>query len=172
MKNSVFFLKKKKELFMAVYFKFNSWSKDNYDTVLLDGMSPFISVGELKQSICKKKKIEKNNNLILTNAQTNEGIKLIFVVIIKRPYSLQFFVCLKPKISLKYYALFLKELSVVLSRPHQPRNTPKTIFCCEFLNPVNLLFFYNFYVKLNYFFFWNRVQRRYRVDTKKHKRDC
>ena len=58
---------------MAVYFKFSSWSKENYDTVVLDTTSPFISVGELKQAIIKKKKIDKSNQLLLTNAQTNEG---------------------------------------------------------------------------------------------------
>jgi hypothetical protein len=59
---------------MAVYFKFSSWgAKANFDTVVLDSASPYLSVGELKQAIIKKKKIEKNNTLVVTNAQTGEG---------------------------------------------------------------------------------------------------
>jgi hypothetical protein len=62
---------------MAVYFKFNSWNTANFDTISLD--SPFISVGELKQAIFKKKKLEKNTGLVLTNAQTNEGWFMFFI---------------------------------------------------------------------------------------------
>lgn len=59
---------------MAVYFKFGSWSQSNFDTIPLDSSNAFISVGELKQSIMKKKKLDKNTGLVLTNAQTNEGL--------------------------------------------------------------------------------------------------
>lgn len=41
----------------------------------MDLGSPFVSVGELKQMISKKKKIDKNTDLIITNAQTNEEYK-------------------------------------------------------------------------------------------------
>lgn len=55
-----------------MYFKFNSWNQSHFDTISLD-LSPMISVGELKQLISKKKKLEKNTGLVLTNAQTGEG---------------------------------------------------------------------------------------------------
>jgi hypothetical protein len=58
---------------MAVYFKFNSWNQKNFDTIVLDG-APFISVAELKQQIIKKKKLEKGVGLVLTNAQSHEGL--------------------------------------------------------------------------------------------------
>jgi E3 ubiquitin-protein ligase RBBP6 len=56
---------------MAVHFKFKSFK--DYDTISFDGS--FISVGELKRSIIAKKKLGKSNDfdLIITNAQTNEG---------------------------------------------------------------------------------------------------
>lgn len=59
---------------MAVYFKFTSWNEKNFDTIQLDASSPFVSLGELKQSIIKKKKLDKNIGMAVTNAQTNEGI--------------------------------------------------------------------------------------------------
>jgi len=58
---------------MAVYFKFKSQA--TFDTLPLDTGSQYISVGELKQAIIKKKKIDKNNGLVLNNAQTNEEYK-------------------------------------------------------------------------------------------------
>ncbi len=73
---------------MAVYFKFNSWNQANFDTIQLDPASPFISVGELKQAIGKKKKIDKNNGLVITNAQTNEGSYNSFLLFANKPQRL------------------------------------------------------------------------------------
>ena len=60
---------------MAVHFKFKSFR--DYDTISFDGS--FIAVGELKRSIIAKKKLGKSNDfdLIITNAQTNEGTSLL-----------------------------------------------------------------------------------------------
>lgn len=58
---------------MAVYFKFTSWSGSNFDTIPLEGGAPLISVGELKQAIIKKKKLDKNSGLVIVNNQTGEG---------------------------------------------------------------------------------------------------
>lgn len=60
---------------MSVHFKFKS-SRD-YDTVLFEGSC--ISLGELKRSIIAKKKLGKSNDfdLIITNAQTGEGMLLL-----------------------------------------------------------------------------------------------
>ncbi len=69
---------------MAVYFKFGSLSHSNFDTIPLDSSNGFISVGELKQSIMKKKKLDKNTGLVLTNAQTNEGLILLSCVPVSR----------------------------------------------------------------------------------------
>lgn len=60
---------------MAVYFKFSSWNQKVFDTIPLDSGAPFISVGELKQQIIRKKKLNANTGLVVTNAQTNEGNK-------------------------------------------------------------------------------------------------
>jgi len=59
---------------MAVYFKLSSWGpKANYDTVVFESSAhSVISVGDLKAAIMKKKKIEKNSGLIITDAQTQE----------------------------------------------------------------------------------------------------
>lgn len=59
---------------MAVHFKFKSFK--DFDTISFDGS--FISLGELKRSIIAKKKLGKSNDfdLIITNAQTNEGMLL------------------------------------------------------------------------------------------------
>jgi hypothetical protein len=61
---------------MAIYFKFNSWNETNYDTIPLDTSSVVITVGELKQLISKKKKIDRNTGLVLVNPQSKEGWSL------------------------------------------------------------------------------------------------
>ena len=60
---------------MAVYFKFKSAGEQAFDSVSLEGKSPFISVSELKSQIAGRKKIDKSNGLLLTNAQTGEEYK-------------------------------------------------------------------------------------------------
>lgn len=60
---------------MAVYFKFKSTGEQTFDSVSLEGKSPFISVSELKSQIAGRKKIDKSNGLLLTNVQTNEEYK-------------------------------------------------------------------------------------------------
>jgi hypothetical protein len=57
---------------MAIYFKFTSWNQATYDTVQLDGSS-VVSVSELKSLILKKKKMDKNTMMVITNSQTGEG---------------------------------------------------------------------------------------------------
>ena len=56
---------------MAVYYKFKS-AKD-YDSIAIDGH--FISVGNLKEKIFESKHLGRGTDfdLVVTNAQTNEG---------------------------------------------------------------------------------------------------
>lgn len=56
---------------MAVYYKFKS-AKD-YDSIAMDG--PFISVGTLKEKIFESKHLGRGTDfdLLVTNAQSNEG---------------------------------------------------------------------------------------------------
>lgn len=56
---------------MAVHYKFKS-AKD-YDSVVIDGH--FISVGHLKEKIFELKHLGRGTDfdLVVTNAQTNEG---------------------------------------------------------------------------------------------------
>lgn len=56
---------------MAVYYKFKS-ARD-YDSIPMDG--PFISVGTLKEKIFESKHLGRGTDfdLVVTNAQTNEG---------------------------------------------------------------------------------------------------
>ena len=56
---------------MAVYYKFKS-ARD-YDSIAMDG--PFISVGTLKEKIFESKHLGRGTDfdLVVTNAQTNEG---------------------------------------------------------------------------------------------------
>lgn len=57
---------------MAIYYKFKS-ARD-YDTVAMDG--PFISVGILKDKIFETKHLGtgKDLDIVVSNAQTNEGL--------------------------------------------------------------------------------------------------
>ena len=57
---------------MAIYYKFKS-ARD-YDTIAMDG--PFISVGILKDKIFETKHLGsgKDLDIVLSNAQTNEGL--------------------------------------------------------------------------------------------------
>lgn len=61
---------------MAVYYKFKS-AKDNF-SIPVDG--PFISIANLKISIYVSKNMRKGTDydLIITNAQTNEGWSINF----------------------------------------------------------------------------------------------
>lgn len=61
----------KQKITMAVYYKFKS-ARD-YDSVQLDGA--FISVGALKEKIFESKHLGRGTDfdLVVTNAQTNEG---------------------------------------------------------------------------------------------------
>lgn len=61
---------------MAVYYKFKS-ARD-YDSVPMDG--PFISVGALKEKIFESKHLGRGTDfdLVITNAQTDEGWFLPF----------------------------------------------------------------------------------------------
>lgn len=56
---------------MAVYYKFKS-ARD-FDSIPMDG--PFISVGTLKEKIFESKHLGRGTDfdLVVTNAQTNEG---------------------------------------------------------------------------------------------------
>jgi len=56
---------------MSIYYKFKS-SKD-FDTLNIEG--PHIALGKLKQQIITQKKLGKSGDfdLVVTNAQTNEG---------------------------------------------------------------------------------------------------
>lgn len=68
----IFFLIDRKEKYtMAVYYKFKS-ARD-YDSIPMDG--PFISVGTLKEKIFESKHLGRGTDfdLVVTNAQTNEG---------------------------------------------------------------------------------------------------
>lgn len=57
---------------MAVYYKFKS-AKD-YDSIAIDGH--FITVGHLKEKIFESKHLGRGTDfdLVVTNAQTNEGL--------------------------------------------------------------------------------------------------
>lgn len=57
---------------MAIYYKFKS-ARD-YDTIAMDG--PFISVGILKDKIFETKHLGsgKDLDIVISNAQTNEGL--------------------------------------------------------------------------------------------------
>lgn len=72
----LFINQKKKNKGMAVYYKFKS-ARD-YDSIPMDG--PFISVGTLKEKIFESKHLGrgKDFDLLVTNAQTNEGWFLLF----------------------------------------------------------------------------------------------
>lgn len=64
---------------MAVYYKFKS-ARD-YDSIAMDG--PFISVGILKEKIFESKHLGRGTDfdLVVTNAQTNEGwFDLVLVI--------------------------------------------------------------------------------------------
>lgn len=68
----LFLIWKEKKIFtMAVYYKFKS-ARD-YDSIPMDG--PFISVGILKEKIFESKHLGRGTDfdLVVTNAQTNEG---------------------------------------------------------------------------------------------------
>ena len=68
----IFLLERKnKYTTMAVYYKFKS-ARD-YDSIPMDG--PFISVGTLKEKIFESKHLGRGTDfdLVVTNAQTNEG---------------------------------------------------------------------------------------------------
>lgn len=58
---------------MAISFKFTSWNSATFDTIPLDNSS-FMTVTELKEAIIKKKKLDKQTGLVITNAQSGEGI--------------------------------------------------------------------------------------------------
>ena len=59
---------------MAIYYKFKSAKA--YDTISMDG--PFISVGFLKEKIYETKHLGsgKDLDIVISNAQTNEGLFL------------------------------------------------------------------------------------------------
>lgn len=63
---------------MAVYYKFKS-AKD-YNSIPIDGH--FISVFNLKEQIFESKQLGKGTDfdLIITNAQTNEGLSILYFV--------------------------------------------------------------------------------------------
>ncbi|PWA48808.1 hypothetical protein CTI12_AA487400 [Artemisia annua] len=65
---------------MAVYYKFKS-AKD-YDSIAIDGH--FITVSNLKEKIYENKQLGRGTDydLVVTNAQTNEGFIGIFVMIL------------------------------------------------------------------------------------------
>lgn len=62
---------------MAVYYKFKS-ARD-FDSIPMDG--PFISVGTLKEKIFQSKHLGRGTDfdLLVTNAQTNEGWFLFLI---------------------------------------------------------------------------------------------
>lgn len=62
---------------MAIYYKFKS-ARD-YDTISMDG--PFISVGFLKEKIYETKHLGsgKDLDIVISNAQTNEGLCSFFL---------------------------------------------------------------------------------------------
>jgi len=59
---------------MAISFKFTSWNSATFDTIPLDNSS-FMTVTELKEAIIKKKKLDKQTGLVITNAQSGEEYK-------------------------------------------------------------------------------------------------
>lgn len=62
---------------MAIYYKFKSAKA--YDTISMDG--PFISVGFLKEKIYETKHLGsgKDLDIVISNAQTNEGLSSSFI---------------------------------------------------------------------------------------------
>lgn len=85
---------------MAVYYKFKS-AKD-YDSISIDGH--FITVASLKEKIYESKQLGRGTDydLVVTNAQTNEGVFISF-----RPVVLLNTLCLKSigKFTRKYTKL-------------------------------------------------------------------
>jgi hypothetical protein len=69
--DNIFFIELVERKKMAVYYKFKS-ARD-YDSIPMDG--PFISVGTLKEKIFESKHLGRGTDfdLVVTNAQTNEG---------------------------------------------------------------------------------------------------
>jgi len=75
---------------MAIYYKFKS-ARD-YDTISMDG--PFITVGLLKEKIYETKHLGsgKDLDIVISNAQTNEGLSSSFLSYSPRRYCAMCFV--------------------------------------------------------------------------------
>lgn len=116
---------------MAIYFKFNSWNNSQFDTIPLDITTSFMNVGELKQAIIQKKKIDKNNGLVLTNAQTNEGWILFLFIYFNKIYILFF---LKKKINI---LIFLFYFILLLDYKEDSQIVPKNTSVIVRLVPLN-----------------------------------